>query len=183
MALERPPSSTEQIMHPEKYIKPEEADQPSTVTLSPMPDEFGRGWTFLGDNTLGEFSISILLKEFLEDPAEEVFAGWDSDLYQAYEHEPSGKTALVWLTTWDSNKDAREFFNGYAALLARKYGSRTAYARNDALVFLTRKGTSHEVFAYIELRDKDVLILDGVPDESMDAVRESAWKTAQVARQ
>ncbi len=183
MALERPPGSTEQIMHPEKYIKPEEADQPSTITLSPMPDEFGRGWTFLGENTLGEFSISILLKEFLEAPVEEVFAGWDGDLYQVYEHEPTGKTALVWLTTWDSNKDAHEFFNGYAALLARKYGSQMAYARNDALVFLTRKGASQEVFAYIELKDKDVLILDGVPDESMDAVRESAWKTAQVARQ
>lgn len=183
MALEWPPSSTEQIMHPEKYVKPEEADLPTTITLPPMPDRFGRGWTFLGDNTLGEFSISILLKEFLENPAEEVFAGWDGDLYQVYEHEPTGKTALVWLTTWDDNKDAREFFNGYAALLARKYGSEMAYARNDALVFLTRKGASQEVFAYMELRDEDVLILDGVPDGSMDAVREATWKTAQVARQ
>ncbi len=175
MALERPPGSTEQILHPEKYIKPEEADHPTAITLPPVSEEFGQGWTFLGDNTLGEFSIDILLKEYLEETTETVSAGWDGDLFQIYEHEPSGKTALVWFTTWDTITDAREFFNGYAALLTRKYDSETVYAGNDALLFSNRKGAAQEVRAYIELKGRDVLVLDGVPGESIDAVRESAW--------
>lgn len=176
-AFEDPPMSTEQILHPEKYL--EAMDIPTAITLQPLSEELGQGWTFLDKNTMGEFNINILLNEFLKDAPKATTMGWDGDLYQVYEHNPSGKTALVWFTTWDSNTDAQEFFEDYASVLKKKYGSERIDAWQNRRAFPTYKNGSRVTEAYMELRGNDVLVLDGVPDASMAAVRASAWKAAK----
>lgn len=172
--LEHPPQSTEQVLHPEKYFA--EADSPTTITLPQLSKELGKGWTLLGENTLGEFNTSMLLDEFLEDAPETTASGWDGDLYQVYEHEPSGEVALVWFTTWDGPGDAQEFFAGYASVLAKKYGSEGVSGTEQySLVFTTREDDGTPVTqAHIALRESDVVVLDGVPRASIDAVKASA---------
>ncbi len=177
--LEQPPQSTEQILHPEKYMETEEADLPTTVTLPQLTEKLGEGWTFIDKNTLGEFNIKILVNEFLEDAPKTIGAGWGGDLYQIYEHGPSGKIALVWFTTWDSDTDALEFFGGYASALEKKYGSETAGVEQYSLVFSTLEDGTPAAQAYMELRGNDVLVLDGVPGESIDAVKASAWRATK----
>ncbi len=176
-SLKQPPMSTEQVLHPEKYL--EEIDLPTSITLPQLSVELGEGWAYLGKGTLGEFSINILLKEFLETAPETIAMGWDGDLYQVYEHKPSVNTALVWLTVWDSDADAREFFDSYASIIARKYNSEVAGAGQNSLLFSTREDGTPVTQAYMQLRGTDVLVLDGVPDASIDAVRTSAWRAAK----
>lgn len=177
--LERPPRSTEQVLHPEKYT--ETVDLPTTIKLPRLSGELGQGWTFLDKNTLGEFNINILLREFFVETPKVVAMGWDGDVYHIYEQKPSGKTALVWFTTWDSNTDAREFFNGYATVLAKKYDTEIKdIEQQHSLSFSAQEGDTHITHACMELRSRDVLVLDGVPEKSIAPVKASAWTATKV---
>lgn len=119
------PSSTEQILHPEKYL-----DRDNPVVLE-MPDPalaMGNGWSEVHQNTLGELQIGLLLADLpagggldaltgqyeIPEPARNAAAGWDGDRYALWE-DTDGQEALVWHTAWDTEQDARAF----AAALAR----------------------------------------------------------------
>ena len=52
-------------------------------------------------------------------------AGWDGDRYAVFEG-PEGRLGLVWLSTWDSEDDAREFHRGYARFQTTKLGDGVA---------------------------------------------------------
>ena len=96
-----PPLSTEQILHPEKYR--EKPDYPMSIELGhAFP---GEGWKEAGRNVLGEMQLAILLKKHGGKAAA---AGWDGDRYAVFEG-PKAKLGLVWVSTWDSEDDAREF--------------------------------------------------------------------------
>lgn len=172
--LEHPPSSTEQILHPEKYLGM--PDLPTTINLPLLTEELGEGWMFLDQNTLGEFNTNILLEEFLEEVPNAAAVGWDGDLYQIYEQKTSGQTALVWFTTWDSPTDAWEFFESYSAALTKKYGPGETKAHTLHLPI------GNETCVYMELRDKDVLVLDGIPEASAARVAAQAWRATKVER-
>ncbi|MFL5734622.1 MAG: hypothetical protein ACJ78Q_15670 [Chloroflexia bacterium] len=104
-AFNDPPRSTEQIMHPEKYLnKPR--DNPLPVTLPPLTDTLGAGWAFRETDTLGEFDLQIMLREnFIEQP--EASEGWGGACYALYENGPD---ALVIMgSRWDTKRDASEF--------------------------------------------------------------------------
>jgi len=93
----RPPESTEQILHPEKYYA-REAPRPVDVSYAP------RGGRVINEGVLGEVLIRTLLGE---EASEAAAAGWGGDRYRVW--DVSGKTLLVWRSVWDSAEDAREF--------------------------------------------------------------------------
>ena len=115
-AIEAPPASTEQILHPEKYSAHEE---PVEV---PMPDlelTLGAGWSRSYEQTFGELGIQILATGGEEPalnlpglpvdwPHQEVAAGWSGDRLNMYENT-DGRWALLWRTVWDTPADAAEF--------------------------------------------------------------------------
>jgi len=104
-AFTDPPSSTEQVMHPEKYLnKPR--DEPMPVTLPPLTATLGAGWAFRETDTLGELDLQIMLREnFIEDPA--ASEGWGGARYALYEN---GNDALVVMgSRWDTKRDATDF--------------------------------------------------------------------------
>ena len=57
-AYSKPPQSSEQILHPEKYVFEE---GPVTVELPDIADSLGEGWTMLRQDTLGEFLLRVYL--------------------------------------------------------------------------------------------------------------------------
>ncbi|MBI3463878.1 MAG: hypothetical protein HY000_12600, partial [Planctomycetes bacterium] len=114
-AFRDPPTSTEQILHPEKYREPR--DVPTAIALPDMKAVIDEAWKKLGENVLGEFQISILLTGVKD--AAQASAGWDGDRYAVFEGE-AGKLGLVWLSTWDRPEDAKEFATAYARYLQEK---------------------------------------------------------------
>jgi hypothetical protein len=117
-AWTRPPQSTEQVLHPEKY---DSREAPRTVDLSYAP---GRGRA-INEGVLGE----VLIRTFLGEGAtqQEAAAGWGGDQFRAW--DLSGKTLLVWRSVWDSPKDAREFLAAAQARLGalHAHGTRRGY--------------------------------------------------------
>ena len=117
-ALADPPKSTEQIIHPDKYMD-NPRDDPEQVTLKPLTDTLGSGWKYSDGGTFGEFDIDLMLTEngvpgvsvldfdAAGKDAEKAAAGWDGGHYALYEN---GEQALLLLdTVWDNSREADEY--------------------------------------------------------------------------
>lgn len=112
----RPPVSSEQVLHPEKYLANE---QPREVVLDDQgfADE---GWRLTATTPLGEVGVrGLLLAGVPAEEAKRAAAGWGGDRTFLFERE--GHAPLfVWKTVWDKPSDAQEFFRAYNSLLAER---------------------------------------------------------------
>lgn len=107
-AWRRPPESTEQVLHPEKYHSRERPRSVEPGVSAP------RGSRLVSEGVLGE----LLIRTLVEDGAEAAAAGWAGDAWRLW--DVGGRTALAWRSEWDEPRDAGEF---HEALRAR-YGRR-----------------------------------------------------------
>jgi hypothetical protein len=115
-----PPESTEQVLHPDKYFA-ETPDRPQPIALQ-LPERLQDTWLKRKRDVLGEFLLSVVLRQFLPEPeAKRSAAGWRGDRYELFVHQTSGRLVLVSLTAWDDATEAEEFFHSYAQLLRLKY--------------------------------------------------------------
>jgi len=107
-ALQDPPVSSEQILHPEKYTNTPR-DLPKPVALTPLTDTLGAGWTMPTNGTLGEFDFQEMLGQtnLSKSQADAAAAGWGGAVYNYYEN--ADKKLAVFNTVWDTKKDADEF--------------------------------------------------------------------------
>jgi hypothetical protein len=115
-ALQVPPASTEQILHPEKYLAHE---QPVHVELPDVSAELGAGWSQVLQQTLGELDMQVLVAGNGQpsptpsglpagSPTAAAAAGWGGDRVYMWEG-PGGTWAIGWATAWDTPADADEF--------------------------------------------------------------------------
>jgi hypothetical protein len=135
-----PPRSSEQILHPEKFLR---RDDPVSVALPDLEAEPAlAGWDVLDSNVVGELQFRLIFDEFdfgLRSVA--AAAGWDGDRYAVLENE-SGDLLLLLMSTWDNPAEAEEFAQAYRELLGVKY-------RESAEPW------------QVEVRGSDVLIAEG----------------------
>ena len=118
-AFRSPPDSTEQIIHPEKYVARE---TPATVTIpANVAARLGSGWTAGGQDTLGELILGIWLNQGGVSRAEAnaAAAGWGGDRLVIL-RGPDSALGVGLVTTWDTAEDAAEF----AAAAATAVGAR-----------------------------------------------------------
>ena len=118
----------------------------------------------------------LILDQYLNAPAESkrAAAGWGGDRYEIYEGQSAGDVFIAQLTSWDTENDAREFFDAYAKRTLRRYaeatpgenisgspanGSITESAKNELRSWHTSEGD-----VVMELRGNRVLILEGIPN-------------------
>jgi hypothetical protein len=117
-----PPRSTEEVLHPERYLGERSGPAPVTVPdLGTVLDEDG-GWSVVvpGD-TLGELTIGLYLEMILpEEVAWRAADGWSGDTFLVWEHE-DGSRLFVWRTIWDSTTEAAEFESALTALIPQYY--------------------------------------------------------------
>lgn len=104
-AWQQPPDSTEQVLHPDKFLA-REPPQRLDVTYAPPRSRL------LTEGVLGELLTRTLLGE---EASNDAAAGWGGDLYRAW--DLSGRTLLVWRSAWDTPADAAEF----STALERRY--------------------------------------------------------------
>lgn len=95
-----PPATTEQVLHPEKYVAGEQA----------IPVEFPGvppGWKVALDGRMGELQTRVILDNCTShDRALRASSGWGGDRFMLIERQG---LALMWLTEWDTEEDAGEF--------------------------------------------------------------------------
>ncbi len=164
-AYAHPPQSTEQIIHPEKYR--DKPDPPTAVDLGRL--EPGEGWSEAGRNVLGEMQLGVLLRRHGGKP---IAAGWDGDRYAVFEG-PDGRLGLAWLTTWDTEGDARDFARQYARYQTTKMGE--GVASPDAFPDSIRRPHAGTVYA-VERRGPDVAVVEGFASEATERLVEAAFR-------
>ncbi|GLC28058.1 hypothetical protein [Roseisolibacter agri] len=119
--LLRLPTSTEQVLHADRYAPGRADDAPLAVRL-PAPTV----GTLTAENTLGEFETRLVLFEHLQDLelAARASGGWGGDRW-AIVRTPAGD-AFVWLTAWDGGVDAAEFYDALAQVVPHLHPSARA---------------------------------------------------------
>jgi hypothetical protein len=100
----RVPDSTEQVMHPEKWVA---VEKPLPVRFdAALPDD----WRRVASGTWGEWQTRELL-----GGDDEAAAGWGGDRYELWQHGECGappcreNDLLIMRWRWDTPRDAREF--------------------------------------------------------------------------
>jgi hypothetical protein len=139
--FERPPVSTQQILHPALY---KSGKTPTAVTLPPFEKVLGKNWTKLDENVLGEFGWREVLKQFLgDDRAKPLAAAWDGDRYALFEHKQTKSLLLLTRLHLDSEEHAARFFGQYSEELEKKHNERTnLFRRPNFFSFDTPDGSA-----------------------------------------
>jgi hypothetical protein len=153
----KPPLSTEQVLHPEKY---RQGEKPIAVKATPLTSL--KAWKRSFFNVFGEFTFAILFRQHgLDKPrADRAAAGWGGDRVAIYTAaDDDQRTLALLLSSWDSEADAIE-----------------AAAALDEIAPKLGEGTS------VERRGRDVLLVVAAPAEIADKLRAEVWAKWKVSR-
>ncbi len=189
------PQSTEQILHPEKYFAHE---VPVRVTLpditnllngpgrsamrSVPPASAGgsttRGsWKKLTEDIQGEWGFYLILDQFLKSPAESrrAAAGWGGDRFVVYEG-PKGEILIASVSVWDTENDAREFFDAYVKRTELRYPGAERLPNPDVASPNSVSWKTSEGEVTVEIRGLRVRVIEGIPDRlDSNSLLKSAW--------
>jgi hypothetical protein len=128
------PTSTEQILHPDRYAA---RDEPVVLSFAgPAGD------TVRYEDGLGEFETGLLFSELLRDSTEDrsrtAAQGWGGDRYRVY---GAHADALVWYSVWDDTAARDRFVRTLtSAWTERRAGNAGRRYRVDALTIDGRPG-------------------------------------------
>ena len=115
----RPPTTTEQVIHPEKYLSGEEAREVRLQADEVLDD----AWKSTGKQSFGELdAIAVLSTKTLREGAAgkaiaQAAEGWDGGARELFTR--GDDRALVVATAWETAKDAKEFAAAYWASLKK----------------------------------------------------------------
>jgi len=115
----RPPQSTAEILHPEKYLR---GWQPTRVELPDLSGVLGADWRLLREQVIGELDHrSLLGRDLPADQADAAAAGWAGNR-AAVLVDDSGQMATLSATRWDDPDAAATWAAAFAAAIAARYG-------------------------------------------------------------
>jgi hypothetical protein len=166
------PASTEQVLHPDKFLAKE---SPVKIELADLSATLGRDWKRIDTDINGEFGFQLLLSEFVDKrKAKTAAEGWGGDKYATYENRATNDLLIVQFTSWDSVKDAEDFFTAYGERTEKRYTAKgSANGTPNSLLYQTGEG-----LVSIEWRDKDVVILEGAKTPAqVKSLSQQIWKS------
>lgn len=162
----RPPASSEQVLHPEKYAQ-NEAPLEIKVDASAFT---ASGWRSVASTPLGEIGVrGLLLEGVAEKEALRASAGWAGDSAHLFERD-GGTPLFVWKTAWDKSLDAEEFFNAYNALQRGRSkaqtGEKLGAGNNAGMIFRRRDGRT----TLVQRVGAEVIIIRGAEQDVNNAL-------------
>ena len=143
----KPPVSTQQILHPEKYfsgVKPTEPELPQP--------HLPKGYKSLVGGSLGELEHTIMLEQYSgKARAAEIAPHWRGCGFDLLENKKAGRIVLLYAAEWDSEEAARQYFAAYRRQLSQKWkqmavatesGDAVTGTGDDGRFELRRKGAT-----------------------------------------
>lgn len=113
------PRSTEQVLHPDRYL--DGPGRPTDVIVPDVGDVLGDGWSVVLEDTLGELVIGLYLQETLPGAtAWRAADGWDGDTFVVWQRG-GGTRVRIWRTVWSETSEAAEFERALVALVPQRY--------------------------------------------------------------
>ncbi len=192
-AYAKPPSSTEQIMHPERYLA---GDEPVRITLT-APAAL-RDHVIAHETVWGELSFDLFLRTHGVDPATAATAaeGWGGDrvitLARSKDSSPSSSEGAnareaipirrpqravgIARMEWDSEPDAIEA----AEAIEKALDWWTAGATIDHSLQRTRWMALDGTVSWVERRGLAVMFVVGAPAWTAEALATEVWTVSAV---
>jgi len=113
-AWDESPVTSEQIMHPEKWL----AREPAMTVAAPTFAALGEGWKVADEDSEGELGTRIAFEEWLDaKSAAAASAGWGGD--RGVLVESAGRAAFAWRLRYDPGKAKDELTRRAYALVSR----------------------------------------------------------------
>lgn len=113
-AYNRPPVSSEQIMHPQLYPD----DKPIPVHLADLSAIVGKDWMEIDRGVLGEwYTYLVLSAGYRPEPripdaeARIAAAGWGGDTYVVYQNLSDDSVLFIHKMVMDTDQDAEQYWN------------------------------------------------------------------------
>lgn len=136
-AYSKPPESTEQVMHLEKYFA---GEAPLPVKIPDISSIAGGGWSVTFEEVLGEFdALEMLQQDLSPSRARRAAAGWGGGAI-SFAEGPGGETLMGLVFMWDSEADAAEFAEAMGDALETRYQEDFDMSPSTAPVLVTNAG-------------------------------------------
>ncbi len=180
-----PPDSTEQILHPEKYL---ERDEPTLIALDEAALTEALGGELIYNNVMGELRVRQWLTHHADDETlprllkrpgltgAVAAAGWDGDRYYGID-TPQGKTAIIGASVWDSEEDAKEFAAALGAIMQARYPKAERHDQSgEHGASMCLEGSDER--QYVEQWGTWVIFMDGIPSDDpalLNNLRQIIW--------
>jgi hypothetical protein len=175
-AFAKPPRSTEQILHPERYLA---GDQPIAIELGALPSL--RGFTVAQSTVWGELGFQLFLRSHGVDArsAADAAAGWGGDrtivLARGDDRKPERAVGIS-RSVWDSETDAIEAHDeAVKAIDASLVGAVVDHDRTRTR-WLALDGT----MSWVERKGASIVIVHGAPAWAAAALAADVWTASRV---
>jgi len=174
-AFAKPPRSTEQILHPERYLA---GDEPTSVAIDP-PVAL-RGYAVAHQTVWGELGFQLFLRSHGVDAAAAATAaaGWGGDraivLARTGERRPHLAVGIA-RAEWDSEADAIEAHEAAVKALDAAVGAVIEHAPTKTR-WLALEGTQ----SWVERRGSSLVIVIGAPVWAASALATEAWTSSRI---
>jgi hypothetical protein len=169
------PASTEQVLHPEKFLGAER-DVPTVLRWGDLAALPGTDWTMIESNVLGEFGVRIFLKEHgVRIGANRAATGWGGDRYRVYERKGAARVLLLWASTWDTEADAVKMADALGSAMDEKAGEHGVLEGPAPAWRGWRTGEGES--AWMRRERADVFLVEGWEGKAAPAVLVDEWRT------
>ena len=155
----RPPVSTQQILHPQKYF---DAVMPARPAL---PRFSGRGYKRLVAGTVGEMDHAILIEQYVDERhAGDLAPHWRGGLYALDENKREHRVVLSYAVEWNDADAARQYFAAYREVLRKKWKSIEVASSGEG----TFSGRGDDGYFVVRLEGAVVTSLEGLRNPAVN---------------
>jgi hypothetical protein len=174
-AFARPPRSTEQILHPQRYLAD---DRPTPIRIDALPSL--RGFSRAHETVWGELGFQLFLRSHGVDAtaAEHAAAGWGGDraIVLARESAAPLRAAGVSRSEWDSEADAIE---AHEAAVKALDAAVTGAVVEHGLTRTRWFGLDGAV-SWVERRGPSLVIVLGAPAWAASSLQAEVWTASRI---
>ena len=133
--FQRAPRSTQQIMHPDAYLKDDKPAATDPPALEAAIGQDGHQFRAVLEGAVGEFDIAILLRQYVGDPVGAAAAAhWHGGAFRLYEHKKDKYPVLEYVSDWDTPEAARTYFGLHLRVLKGKWKNMEVASQTDTEV-------------------------------------------------
>jgi hypothetical protein len=155
----RPPVSTQQVLHPEKYFAHVKPTRPA------LPEFSRRGYKRLAMGTMGELDHSILIEQFRDEhEAGRIAPHWRGGVYALEENKAEHRVVLEYAVEWENADWAGQFFEAYQGSLCKKWHKIEVQAIGDSIF----GGLGDDGYFIVRLEGSVVRSLEGLRDPAVN---------------